>query len=102
VTAFPPRWRPAIQEYAPRGAEAQLEAALDPSDVYGRILAAFGESPTGIVSATDLVCLIIDKCSGLFHPRSDEVGDKLDYLDVFAVGIGKLVRHMMLNRTVFY
>jgi len=75
---------------------------LDTSGVYGRILAAFGESHTGIVSATDLVCLIIDKCSGLFHPRSDEVEDKLDYLDVFAVGIGELVRHMILNRTAFY
>ena len=53
VTAFPPRWRPAIQEYTPRSAEAQLEAVLDTSGVYGRILAAFGEFHTGIVSATE-------------------------------------------------
>jgi hypothetical protein len=74
---------------------------MDASSVYGRILAAFGEFHTGIVSATDLVCLIIDKCSGLFHPRPDEVDDKLDHLDVFAVSIGKLVRHIILNRAHF-
>jgi hypothetical protein len=78
----------------PTSNEARLEAAKDISDVYGRILSAlFGNYQTGIVSVTDLVCLITDKCSGLFHPRSDEVDDKLDYLDVFAVAIGAAVSY---------
>ncbi|GAB1319320.1 hypothetical protein MFIFM68171_09530 [Madurella fahalii] len=44
-----------------------------------------------IVSVTDFVCLIIEKCSSLFHPRSDEADDKLYDLHVFALAIGELI-----------
>jgi hypothetical protein len=36
--------------------------------------------------------LIIDKCSGFFHPRSHEVDKGLDYLCVFEIEIGKVVK----------
>jgi hypothetical protein len=88
-------------EQALSGAEAQLEAATDPSTVFGRVLAALGDSTIGNVSATDLACLIIDKCSSLFHPNPDEADDKLDYLDVFEVSIGKYVR-LKLSKCKYY
>jgi hypothetical protein len=96
VTAFPRRWTSAADQEEPTGNQARLEAAKDISDVYGRILSAlFGNNRT--VSVTDLVCLITDKCSGLFHSRTDEVVDELDYLDVFAVEIGRLVSYVEME-----
>ena len=61
--------------------------------MYNKVMnALFGNYQTNILSVTDLICLVIDKCAGMFHPLPDEGDDNLDYLDVFAVAIGKLVR----------
>lgn len=76
------------------GISAKLDAILSKEvpDVYNKIMKAlFGHYPTSILSLTDLICLIIDKCAGMFHPLPDEGDDQLDYLDVFAVAIGNLV-----------
>ena len=79
LTAFPPRWfaNPAV-------------ARDDITDIYNRIFSALCTG-AAVTSITDLTCLIIDKCSSLFHPRVDEADHTLDYLEVFAVSIGWLV-----------
>lgn len=91
VTAFPPRWSKITSpDNVPKGTHAKAEAALDTSDVYGKVFSAMTKYAS-ITSPTDLVCLIFDKCSALFHPSRDEVDVTVDYLDVFAISIGVLV-----------
>ncbi|EPE36766.1 SH3-domain-containing protein [Glarea lozoyensis ATCC 20868] len=61
----------------------------DRSQFYDRIFSALLQPDVEKSSADDVVNLIIDKCSGLFHPRHDEIDHMLDYLEVFAIVIGK-------------
>ncbi|CZR64777.1 uncharacterized protein PAC_14676 [Phialocephala subalpina] len=61
----------------------------DRSQIYGRIFSALLQPDVEKSSAEDVVSLIIDKCSGLFHPCHDEIDHMLDYLEVFAIAIGK-------------
>jgi hypothetical protein len=65
---------------------------FDRSQFYGRIFSALQQAEVEKSSTEDLVSLIIDKCSGLFHPCHDEIDHVLDYLEVFAIAIGKVVR----------
>jgi hypothetical protein len=95
LTAFAPRWHPPVaEELNPVGVEARLEVehSNDVTDVYNKVWkAVFGRYQANILTVTDLVCLVIDKCAGMFHPLPEEGDDNIDYLDVFAVAIGNLV-----------
>jgi hypothetical protein len=75
----------------PKSKLARLEAitsSKDVTDVYAKVMKTlFGNYHTHILSVADLICLIIDKCSGMFHPLPDEGDDMLDFLDVFAVDL---------------
>jgi hypothetical protein len=64
----------------------------DMSQIYDRIFSALQQPEVKKNSAIDLVCLIIDKCTGLFRPFHDETDHFLDYLELFAIAIGKLAR----------
>jgi hypothetical protein len=64
---------------------------IDRSQFYGRIFSSLQQANVEKSSIEDLVSLIIDKCSGLFHPRCDEIDHVLDCLEVFAIAIGKVV-----------
>jgi hypothetical protein len=91
VTAFPPRWSEITpSNNVPQGTQAKAEAELDTANLYGKVFSAMTKSAS-IGSPEDLVCLIIDKCSALFHPSRDEFDVKIDYLDVFAISIGVMV-----------
>ncbi|KAK1757198.1 hypothetical protein QBC47DRAFT_412517 [Echria macrotheca] len=60
-------------------------------DVRGRILSAlYGNYSQPVVTPADLICLIIDKCAGIFHPTPQEaLYSESNYLEPFVVGIGK-------------
>ncbi|RMJ15102.1 hypothetical protein CDV36_005242 [Fusarium kuroshium] len=90
VTAFPPRWSKKEAEVDFGSHWALLADAKSMPDAHGRILnALYSDYGQNISSATDLLCLIIDKCSALFHPVPEEANDTLSYLDVFTTGIGE-------------
>jgi hypothetical protein len=63
----------------------------DRSQFYDRIFSALLQPDVEKSSADDVVSLIIDKCSGLFHSCHDEIDHMLDYLEVFAIASGKAV-----------
>lgn len=93
VTAFPSQWtREEAPEDRPSGDDERIIAALAAPDARGRVLnALYGDQISQVLSVTDLICLIIEKCSGLFHPTPQEVSDPFDYLEVFNVAIGETV-----------
>lgn len=98
MTAFPPQWSQGVANdntggnNNARGNEALLAAARRVPDAHGRILSALSSDyGRNIFSVTDLLCLIIDKCSALFHPVPEDINDPLDYLDIFAAEIGEQV-----------
>src|SRR5450755_3852102 len=92
VTAFPQRWKGTRPSPYPIKAEEQQLWDINMPDFSERIFYTIRTSDVEVKCPTDLVCLIIDKCSGLFHPRFYEADHTLDYLDVFAIEIGRLVR----------
>lgn len=79
LTAFPHRWigNPVV-------------ARVEVTDVYNKIFSALCTG-AAVTSVVDLSCLVIDKCSSLFHPCVGESDHSLDYLEVFAVSIARLV-----------
>jgi hypothetical protein len=80
LTAFPPCWH----------INPEL-ARTDATDVYNKIFQSLISEETDIFSATDLVSLIIDKCSSLFHPGPKEEDPTIDYFETFTIAIARLV-----------
>jgi hypothetical protein len=69
------------------------DVAPEPSDIRYRVLDAIQNREQNISNASDFAYLIIDKCTGIFHPRANEtepVRDH-DFLDAFADSIAQLV-----------
>lgn len=71
----------------------RINAAKEIPDCRGRILSAlYGNYACPVVTYTDLICLIIDKCTGFLHPTPQEAKCRdMDCLDPFVVGIGECV-----------
>lgn len=69
-----------------------ISLEFDTSQIYGRISSALQQASVEKSSVEDIVALIIDKCSGLFHPLHNGIDYRLDYLEVSVIAIAKLVR----------
>ncbi|KAK4225245.1 hypothetical protein QBC38DRAFT_531130 [Podospora fimiseda] len=100
VTAFPVQEynkgaRPTTEQAEPEGkslsgdtntddaAIEKIDAAKDSPNARGRILSAlYGNYQSPVFTPTDLICLIIDKCTSLFHPTPQEaLESESDYFE---------------------
>ncbi|KAH7356037.1 hypothetical protein BKA66DRAFT_474379 [Pyrenochaeta sp. MPI-SDFR-AT-0127] len=84
VTAFPERWSDANEWHNISTDDASAER----SDIRFRILQAIKRHERKIESALDLVELIIDKTTSIFHPRANETEPMPnDFLEVYSASI---------------
>lgn len=98
ITAFPERWSEArMRHNSTYPPPEPSDVAPEPSDIRFRILNAIANQERNIGTASDLACLIIDKCTGIFHPRANETEPfpDRDFLDAFADSIAQLVSFLL-------
>jgi hypothetical protein len=96
ISAFPERWNKDNSWYNLLPDDA---LPAERTDMRFRILQAITTYERRINNGCDLAMLIMDKCTGIFHPRANETESyEKDFLDIFNISIGTVV--CILNKAL--
>lgn len=93
ITAFPERWSE-LDRGSWRWMQNRKLQPSEKSDIRFRILrVVMAQNDGPLRTADDFVCLVIDKCSSLFHPQPPEADllPQMSFRDALAISIGTLV-----------